>query len=331
MSEPSTPRQMVKALVHGAMPPRPLLAPIIFSLGARLQNVSLRQFLTNPTKIVNALRQIRSVLKVDGLTCYFDPFLEAEALGCKREWRADGSCAMARPSFGSVDQLRSELTAVESLPGAGNIPVACEVLRRLKAILQDEPALMVRVSGPLSLAARLAASAPPELVEFASEVVATVTKSFAEAGADIVLLVEDSLPDSSSESLDWYGSLVTPIANAVRFYEALPVVSWGATSAAELSSLVERSWDWALCPLLTSEMLAGGAPSHAKQACTALALPSGDFCGGAILPDSLSNPNLSLVTSAEDIHPTVDVKQLVQALDAIRERRRLQRSIQSSI
>src|SRR5450755_1084089 len=102
MREPSTPRQMVKALLQGATPSCPLLMPVIFSLGARLQNLELQTFMANPTKIVNALRQIRSVLKVDGLTCYFDPFLEAEALGCKREWRADGSCTITAPSFLSV-------------------------------------------------------------------------------------------------------------------------------------------------------------------------------------------------------------------------------------
>jgi len=188
---------MVKALLQGATPSRPLLVPVIFSLGARLQNLPLPHFLANPTKIVNALRQIHSVLKVDGLACYFDPFLEAVALGCKREWRADGTCTIAPPSCLSVDDLRERLKPADGLSGAGHIPVACEVLRRLKTMLEDEPALMVRASGPLSLAAMLSsdrikgASPPRDLIEFAAEVIASVSKSFAEAGADIIFLAED--------------------------------------------------------------------------------------------------------------------------------------------
>ena len=322
---------MVNALLQGATPSRPLLMPVIFSLGARLQNLPLQHFMANPTKIVNALRQIRSVLKVDGLTCYFDPFLEAEALGRKREWHADGSCTIACPSFLSVDELREHLKPADNLSSAGYIPVACEVLRRLKTMLKDEPALMVRVTGPLSLAARLSgdqiespiSSPPRDLVEFAAEVVASVSKSFAEAGADVILLAEDFLPDMSSETCDWYGSLLTPIANVIRFYEALPVVSWGTTSAESLAALLERSWDCALCPLLTSEMLARGSVSHLTQGWIGVSLPPGALCGDRahleslpMLPGSL--PKLGLLTSAEDVPSTVDVKHLARGLDAIR-------------
>lgn len=336
MTEPSTPRQMVKALLQGAMPWRPLLAPVIFSLGARLQNLPLQNFMANPTKIVNALRQIRSVLKVDGLTCYFDPFLEAEALGCKRQWRADGSCAITAPSFLNVDELREQLKPADSWSGAGYIPVASEVLRRLRTMLKDEPALVARVTGPLSLAARLLggqienpiSSPPRDLVEFAAEVTASVSKSFAEAGADIVLLAEDCLPDMTSEAWGWYGSLLTPIANVIRFYEALPIVSWGTTSA-ETFSVLALSWNCAVCPLLTSEMLTHSSVSNLRQSWIGASLPLGSFCGDLeslrMLPGSL--PNLGLLTSAEDVPGTVDVKQLARGLDAIRERFGLNRTI----
>ena len=326
---------MVKTLLQGATPSRPLLMPSIFSLGARLQNLPLQHFLANPTKVVNALRQIRSVLKVDGLTCYFDPFLEAEALGCKREWRADGSCAIACPSFLSVDELREQLKPADGLSAIGGISIACEVLRRLKTILKDEPALMVRVTGPHSLAVKMSGdqieSAPPspsrDLVEFAAEVTASVSKSFAEAGADIILLSEDSLPDMSSETCDWYRSLLTPIANVIRFYEALPVVSWATTPPESLAALLKLSWDCALCPLFTSEMLVRSSVSDLRQSWIGASLPPGALCGDLeslqILFGSL--PKLGLLTSAEEVPATVDVKRLVQGLDAIRERFSLQR------
>src|SRR3974390_150284 len=107
MNEQTNPRQMIKALLRGELPPRPLLLPTIFSLGARLQNVPLREFQSNPTKITNALRQILGALKVDGLSCSSGPFLEAEALGCEREWHADGSSSLKCLPVSAVDD-RSE-------------------------------------------------------------------------------------------------------------------------------------------------------------------------------------------------------------------------------
>jgi len=330
---------MVKALLQGATPSRPLLMPIIFSLGARLQNVPLPDFLANPTKIVNALRQIRSVLKVDGLACYFDPFLEAVALGCKREWRADGSCTITAPCSPRTNELHQRLA--NGLSGAGHIPVACDVLRRLRAMLKDDPALMVRVTGPLSLAAMLSGAQienpvspqPRDLVEFAAEAIASVSKSLAEAGADIILLAEDSLPDMSSEICNWYESLLAPIANVIRFYEALPVVSWRTTSAESFAPLLKFSWDCALFPLLTSDMLARISASHFKQNLIGVSLPVGVLCGDLeslqMFPGSL--PNLGLLTSAQDLPGTADVKQITLGLDAIRARFNRQRPAQETL
>src|SRR6202158_927360 len=96
MAETFNPRQAVKGLLEGIAPPRPLFLPIVFSLGARIENLPLRNFLSNPTKISNALRQIRTHLRSDGLTCYFDPLLEAEALGGALDWDAQGQRASLR-------------------------------------------------------------------------------------------------------------------------------------------------------------------------------------------------------------------------------------------
>src|ERR1700733_5972374 len=106
MTEANTPRGMIKALLRGELPPRPLLMPAIFSLGSRLENLPLRDFQRNPTKIANALRQIHSVLKVDGPGCYFDPFLGGGALGGKLDWLPDGSAKLPSSPCASLDDLR---------------------------------------------------------------------------------------------------------------------------------------------------------------------------------------------------------------------------------
>lgn len=338
MPDQSSPRAIIKGLLRGESPPRTLLMPIMFSLGARLESLPLREFQSNPTKITNALRQIRNVLKVDGLTCYFDPCLEAEALGCTREWRIDGSCGITGPSFSNTADLRDKMKTPDSLAAQGFVPVACEVIRRLKLMVKDEPALMVRVSGPLSLAAQLSSicggpgqrSFPPhDLVEFAAEITAAVAKSLAEAGADVVLIIEDLIPELSPETGGWYRSLLAPIDNMLRFYEALPVLVPGEISETSLALLFEGAGTLQICPMPTSEMPGYGLPAQSRQQCLGIALPAEAFWDAGHYLEArsagvLSAEGVCLVISDKDTPPTTDIKSLSAGLNALRDRFRLQ-------
>lgn len=329
MPDHSTPRAIIKSLLRGEPPQRPLLMPIIFSLGARLENLPLREFQSNPTKITNALRQIRSVLKVDGVTCYFDPYLEAEALGCKREWLADGSCRLIPPPFSNTDDLRRQLTSPDSLADKGHIQVACQVIQRLKVMLKDEPALISHVTGPFTLATQLlggaTAEAPLDAVEFAAEATAAVSKSFLEAGADVVVLREDCLPEFSPETCRWYASLLAPIANVIRFYEALPVLFFGAEalSRENQAAIADCDWDLALCrPIPGGSHQLEPWPST-RSLGIGYALSPHAFDRNQMNSCALDNisrlgPSLFL-TSFEDLPATSNIPQLTDGLRAIRQ------------
>src|SRR6516162_6705843 len=86
MPQSTPPRQILKQILQGTRPERPLFLPIVFSVGARVENTPLRDYLYNPTRICKALRQIRGYLTADGVACYFDSTLEAEALGAELQW-----------------------------------------------------------------------------------------------------------------------------------------------------------------------------------------------------------------------------------------------------
>src|ERR1700758_5670802 len=129
-----TPRQIVQELLQGNPPPRPLFLPIVFSLGARLENLPLRDFLANATKISNSLRQIRGHLRADGISCYFDPNLEAEALGATLEWEGDSVRRLNWPSAarnGGTPALRPAEVAANS----ARVAVAIDVIKRLNALV----------------------------------------------------------------------------------------------------------------------------------------------------------------------------------------------------
>ena len=134
----------------------PLFLPIVFSLGARIENLSLRNFLSNPTKISNALRQIRAHLRLDGVTCYFDPLLEAEALGGVLDWDLQGQRASLRsPHRCEAGDLPGRLCSPDEAAKGGRVPVAVEVISRMKPLIRGQSLLMAGVTGPSSLAALL--------------------------------------------------------------------------------------------------------------------------------------------------------------------------------
>jgi Uroporphyrinogen decarboxylase (URO-D) len=246
---------MVKALVRGEALACPLLLPVVFSLGSRLENLPLREFVKNPTKIANALRQIRSTLKIDGLTCYWDPLLEVEALRGNVEWNSDGTAALSGSTVMDTDSLHRTVEESGGVSKMGRVRVAMEVLQRLKVMLKDEPALMVRVTGPHTLATQLTSSSslpadspPGEMLEFAAEVASSLVRGYLEAGADVVFLTESSLPKISTGDFERWKTLLDPMFNVIRFFEALPVLLFDVAISSDDMALVRgHSWDCAIC------------------------------------------------------------------------------------
>jgi hypothetical protein len=332
MAEQRTPRQMVKALVRGETLARPLLLPVAFSLGSRLENLPLRDFLENPTKIANALRQIRSTLKIDGVTCYWDPLLEVEALGGKVEWKSDGSRTLIAANAGGInsDGLRQIVEAAGGISKIGRVRVAVEVLQRLKVMLKDEPALMVRVTGPHTLARQLTASSnpspsssPDDMLEFAADVTASLVRGYLEAGADVVFLAESALPTKSAGDFERWRTLLDPVVNVIRFFESLPVLLFeDAISSQDLEVVRGHSWDCAMCLDLQAETACdwqGVAPwLGVSMQGLDLARSEGEFGEWATsILGAASAIHVSFLTSP-DLPAESDLKSLARNLSTIR-------------
>ena len=221
MSEGPTPRQIVKGLLQGIAPARPLLVPIVFSLGARLENLPLCTFLENATKISNSLRQIRGHLRSDGVACYFDPFLEAEALGGALKWTTDDRPpTLCWPEPSQRGELPSGLRSPEEAAKSGRVMVAAEVIRRLNALRRDDSLLMAGVTGPFTLAARILQVGDNDglyredltdsAMELAAAVITRISAVFLEAGANLIFIQEDALPIFSAASCEEWATLLAP-------------------------------------------------------------------------------------------------------------------------
>jgi uroporphyrinogen decarboxylase-like protein len=332
MAETINPRQAVKGLLQGIAPPRALFLPIVFSLGARIENLPLRNFLSNPTKISNALRQIRTHLRSDGVSCYFDPFLEAEAMGGALDWDVQGQQASLRwPRPGETGDLPGGLRSPDEVAKSGRVPVAVEVIARLKPFVRGQSLLIAGVTGPFTLAALLTQTnetngnldrdPDPAAMDLAGEVTAAVASAFVEAGADVIFIREQVLPSLTAETAaEWTTRLATTI-NIVRFYEALPVLllTCQDATAANRSLIAGQAWDCVLCPEMRSVSPSGfGSFAALGPSKLGVALPpavfESDGANAEGVARSVSPAILDLhpavITTAGDMPASVDLKQL---------------------
>jgi Uroporphyrinogen decarboxylase (URO-D) len=329
MSEDVKPRQAVKGLLQGIAPPRSLFLPIVFSLGAKVENLPLRAYLGNPTKISGALRQIRARLRSDGVTCYFDPFLEAEALGCVLEWKSkDSSPEISWPSHAKKGDLPEGLRSPEECVKAGRVPVAVEVIHRLKSSFRDEPLLTAGVSGPFTLAALLGrldageaeqlSDLPSSAIETSAAAITVISRAFVEAGANVIFIREEILPTLSPEGCTQWSSLLAPAINIIRFYEGLPVLLLTNQQAfgRNIQIILQQDWDCIVCPPLRSISAIPSENGLKRNAKLGIALPVEAFQPGALGSEDLCRSMRRVVdqarpvilTTAGDLPSTADVK-----------------------
>jgi len=336
MPENVASRQIFQDILQGGAPARPLFAPIAFALASRVENLPLRSFLGNPTKICNALRQIRGPLQTDAVTCYFDPLLEVEALGATIEWAPDH----AEPGFSwtlapQPGDLPDGLVSADDVLKRGRLPIVLDVIRRLKTILRDEFLLMAVVSGPLTLAARLVGwtrrssasyqNVPGAALEVAAATITELCKAFAEAGANLVLLKEEiSIDCASPVTEDWFSTL-TSIFKMVRFYEALPVLQivQQDVSVETFRSILNLAPDCCVCISLEAvNGLAIESPSNVRDRRLGIALPTSSFQQeqphAANLEKTLREVRPVLITSADDLPNTTNAKRVAAFSERIR-------------
>jgi uroporphyrinogen-III decarboxylase len=329
MAQNPTPRQMIKDLLQGIAPPRPLFLPIVFSLGARIENLPMRSFLANPTKIMNALRQICGRLPADGVTCYFDPYLEVEALGAALRWPSDDQPpTVCWPGPARKGELPHGLRSPEVAVKGGRVPTATEVIRRFSSLLRDDTLLMAGISGPFTLAASLLQLGEHEIsrgvdvsasaLDLAAAMLTQTASALVEVGAHVVLIHEDVLPRLSNESAEDWANRLSPTFNIIRFYGALPVLllTNPATLNQNLELIANREWEGILCPTVDASSLAGWPSMNTAK----LGVAVGPNC---LTPDpALIERILSLhpavVTTSGDVPPSADVKQLATMCEEAR-------------
>jgi uroporphyrinogen-III decarboxylase len=339
MDQRLTPRDALKGLLQGISPERPLFLPIVFALGAKIENTPLPAYLTNPTKITNAQRQIHTRLRSDGISCYFDPNLEVEALGATIEWPMnDAPPKLHWPGDVQKGELPLNLRTPEEAAKHPRVTVAAEVIQRLKSLLRDEPLLLAGVSGPFTLATLLLQSAgresihrddlPDAAIDLAAATITQIATKLAEAGASVIFIREEILPKLTPQTAEAWSATLAPAINIIRFYQALPVLQITSPQAFTENSaaIFQQNWDCVLCPTLPA------SPNATfPQATTdttpplGIALPTTAFQShepaAAIFRQSLhtiiNDVHPVVITTAQDVPAATDIKQLSKLWEEI--------------
>ncbi|MGH9746463.1 MAG: uroporphyrinogen decarboxylase family protein [Candidatus Acidiferrales bacterium] len=334
----ATPRETIKSLLQGAPVERPLIVPVVFSLGAKIENLSLRAYLDNPTKIASALRQIRTQLRSDGVACYFDPLLAFEALGGEVKWDAANQVRSDHwPEPAAKGELPVGLRTPEMAASSARVQIAADVIRRLKLLFRDEPLLMASVSGPLTLAARLMQRTPDEAfrniwvfdpaLKLAADGITRIAATLVEAGANLIFIREEFLPELSEHGCSIWQTLLAPAFNIIRFYEALPVLQLAGErmSAGNIAAILDQSWDAVVC---------SGSVDFARQAASrAEGFPYGvSYSAEALEAIGLAGETFEahagrkpvLLTTDGDVTAATDLKRLTTGFNAIAQKMRIE-------
>jgi uroporphyrinogen-III decarboxylase len=312
-------------------------------MASRIENLPLRTLLTNPTKISNALRQIRAPLRTDAVTCYCDGLLEAEALGATIDWSAEPNPQLRWRRDAQPGQLPGGLASPEEAIKRGRVPIALEVVRRMKTLLPAETLRMAVITGPVTFAAQLAQISvgptvtrddlPDSALELATSTISEIAKAFAEAGANLIFLREQCTPALDAATIESWLSTLTPICNIVRFYEATPVLHLAAELVANpaISSLAEafaNAWPDCIVSLPLAALQSVSAATRAKIPRERLGInlslehfethAASAASSDQLLGETIRELQPAIVTTATDLPIATDPKRVAALSEIVR-------------
>jgi len=194
-----------------------LFIPLIFSFGARLEDMPVEDFLRNPTKITNALRAIQSHFQTDGVLCYGYKQAIAEALEIRSNKTNTTLTDLSKKSLEQMEKRIQDLTSREAVTNA------IEVTKRLR-ILMPDTLLKVIVMGPWTLASLWTNLSVEELLNhprvmnLASKAVLSFVKAMGDTGVDILMITEKQVPAVNDQSKNILKRFYSPSYNTAKFY-----------------------------------------------------------------------------------------------------------------
>lgn len=185
-------RKRAQAIAQGRGRNDRVVIPLALEVAARISARPLTEFRNDATQLANGLAELQAAIDAEGVVC---------ALA--------GGMELASAAGAELD--------VERIVSHGAVGASLEACRRLRATLGDNAALLAGLTGPATLAREFSVD-----IAQASAAFGVLVKAFCDAGADVILLMEDQGVECGSE--DWQDGVKTA-ANIARFHQA-SLLSW---------------------------------------------------------------------------------------------------------
>jgi hypothetical protein len=299
-----------------------LFIPLIFSLGANLEDIPLDLYFNEPTKISNSLRVIHNYFKVDGVVFCGDDTCLLEDLGGNDSPHKKPLCvAASKETFESVE------SRIEKIGRGGKSKVAIEVAKRLNILMPDTIAVGV-MPGPVKLACQLIGCSPEEVFDnqelLALTIKATLTfiHALGETGIDLLFIRENKLQFTDTKSPKGLNRCYSPLLNLASHYSLKAFLMPNELSNKNVSQLKETV-DRLIFPASTdTEKLKAIRHQSFSIPTTLLEKAPKDielYLSQSGILDALKSSRLFLVTTDQDIPMTINKRLMIRGIQTIRD------------
>ncbi|MHA1683017.1 MAG: uroporphyrinogen decarboxylase family protein [Promethearchaeota archaeon] len=190
-------KQRILAILNHEVADEVAWVPFAGVHAGKLKNYLATEILTDGSKLLECLREVKRLYHPDGQPVLFDLQVEAEILGCKLRW-AD----KAPPSV-ETHPLATTVEIPSMIPKAsdGRLPMILDVMKTYAREVGDEVALFGLVTGPLTLASHLRGTNlfmdlirkidySKALFNYTSLVAKAMADLYIESGMDIIAVVD---------------------------------------------------------------------------------------------------------------------------------------------
>jgi len=232
MTGSETSKERIKKVFSGVKPSSVPFMPWVCIHAARVDQLPLQKMLSDPSLLARGLQSAHKLYGYDMGINIFDPTIEAEACGCAVQWPDDRELPVLK-DHPPIDQMSED--AISNLRSRGRLPVVLEATKRLKVNLGRTVAVAGVVTGPFAVASHLTGrkiidelETHPEgakkVIELAGRVCLEVCKSYCDLELDLIGLADSILPQLPIRHLPLALSVLKPLVNVIRFYDAVPIL-----------------------------------------------------------------------------------------------------------
>ena len=190
------------------------------------------EVLTDADLLFQALVEVNRLYKPHGQPVLFDLQVEAEILGCQLVWADEAPPSVKTHPLENTDEVPCLCTLPEKTDG--RLPMALDVMRRMKAAVGDTTALYGLVCGPFTLASHLRGNDifmdmfddedyVKDLIKYCTEVSKRVSEFYIEAGMDVIATVDPLVSQISSDHFEEF--LTAPMTDYFSFLREKGVFS----------------------------------------------------------------------------------------------------------